>query len=178
MQVGTLNHSHPLVKLHVGPWHQAKPGMPPPKIVVKQVKVIWVHLKRKGFPGGSDGIESACSTGDQGSIPGSGRSPGGGHGSPLQYSCLENPMDRGTWWATVHGVSQSQTRLKRLGSKQQQVSRIIPLPTAAFGGRQRLDKLELGEVEKPKPTHTKRKAEKGLNLKSVGPPSPSSSLPL
>ena len=109
VQVGTLNHSHPLVKLHVGPWHQAKPGMPPPKIVVKQVKVIWVHLKRKGFPGGSDGIESACSTGDQGSIPGSGRSPGGGHGSPLQYSCLENPMDRGTWWATVHGVSQSQT---------------------------------------------------------------------
>ena len=48
-----------------------------------------------------------------GSIPGSGRSPGGGHGSPLQYSCLENPMDRGAWWVTVHAVTKSQTRLKR-----------------------------------------------------------------
>ena len=46
---------------------------------------------------------------DEGSIPGSGRSPGGGNGNPLQYSCLENPMDRGAWWATVHGVSKSQT---------------------------------------------------------------------
>ena len=46
---------------------------------------------------------------DMGSIPGSGRSPGGGHGNPLQYSCLENPMDRGPWWATVHRVSKSQT---------------------------------------------------------------------
>ena len=50
---------------------------------------------------------------DAGSIPGSGRSPEGGHGNPLQYSCLENPTDRGSWWATVHGVTQSQTRLKR-----------------------------------------------------------------
>ena len=49
--------------------------------------------------------------GDLGLIPGSGRSPGGGHGNPLQYSCLENPVDRGAWWATVHGVAQSQTRL-------------------------------------------------------------------
>ena len=47
---------------------------------------------------------------DEGSIPGSGRSPGGGHGNPLQYSCLENPMDRGAWWATVHGVSKNCTR--------------------------------------------------------------------
>ena len=46
---------------------------------------------------------------DVGSIPGSGRSPGGGHGNPLQYSCLENPMDRGAWWATVHGVAESDT---------------------------------------------------------------------
>ena len=45
-------------------------------------------------------------------IPRSGRSPGGGHGNPLQYSCLENPMDRGAWWATVHSVTKSQTRLK------------------------------------------------------------------
>ena len=55
--------------------------------------------------GGSDGKESACSAGDQGSIPGSGRSPGEGNGNPLQYSCLENPMDRGAWWALVHGVT-------------------------------------------------------------------------
>ena len=46
---------------------------------------------------------------DTGSIPGSGRSPGGGHGNPLQYSCLENPMNRGAWWATVHRVTKSQT---------------------------------------------------------------------
>ena len=58
-----------------------------------------------GFPGGSDGKESACDAGDPSSIPGSGRSPGEGNGSPLQYSCLENPMDRGDWWATVRGVA-------------------------------------------------------------------------
>ena len=51
---------------------------------------------------------------DAGLIPGSGRSPGGGHGNPLQYSCLENPMDREAWWATVHRVTKSWTRLKRL----------------------------------------------------------------
>ena len=50
-----------------------------------------------------------------GSIPGSGRSRGGGHGNPLQYSCLENPMDRGAWWATVHRVEKNRTRLKQLG---------------------------------------------------------------
>ena len=55
--------------------------------------------------GGSEGKESACSAVDQGSIPGSGRSPGEGNGNPLQYSCLENPMDRGAWWAMVHGVT-------------------------------------------------------------------------
>ena len=49
-----------------------------------------------------------------GSIPGSGRSPGGGHGNPLQYSCLDNPMDRGAWWATVHRIAKSQTQLKGL----------------------------------------------------------------
>ena len=53
---------------------------------------------------------------DMGSIPGWGRSLGGGHGNPLQYSCLENPMDSGAWWATVHGVTKSQTRLKRLST--------------------------------------------------------------
>ena len=62
-----------------------------------------------GFPGGSDGKESACNAGDPGSIPGLRRSSGEGNGNPLQYSCLENPMDRGAWWATVHGVAKSQT---------------------------------------------------------------------
>ena len=52
-----------------------------------------------------------ANAGDSGSIPGSGRSLGGGNGNPLQYSCLGNPMDRGTWWATVHGVIKSRTRL-------------------------------------------------------------------
>ena len=54
-----------------------------------------------GFPGGSDSKESTCSAGDLGSIPGLGRSPGGGHGNPFQYSCLENPMDRAAWRATL-----------------------------------------------------------------------------
>ena len=65
----------------------------------------------QGFPSSSDGKESACNTGDLGLIPGLGRSPGGGHGNPLQCSCLENPMDRGAWRATVHGVTESQTQL-------------------------------------------------------------------
>ena len=67
-----------------------------------------------GFSGGSDGKESACNAGDLGSTPGSGRSPEEGHGNPLQYSCLENPTDRGAWQATVQGISKSQTLLKRL----------------------------------------------------------------
>ena len=62
-----------------------------------------------GFPGGSEVKASACNVGDLGSIPGSGRSPGEGNGNPLQYSCLENPMDGGAWWATVHGVAESDT---------------------------------------------------------------------
>ena len=62
-----------------------------------------------GFPGGSDGKETACYVGDPASITGSGRSPGEGNGYPLQYSCLANPMDRGVWWAIVHGVPKSQT---------------------------------------------------------------------
>ena len=64
-----------------------------------------------GFPGDSDGKESACKARDMDSIPGLGRSPGEGNGYPLQYSCLENPMDRGAWWATVHGITQSWTWL-------------------------------------------------------------------
>ena len=62
-------------------------------------------LEILGFPGGSDGKESACNAGDLSLIPGLGRSPGEGHGNPLQCSCLENPIDRGAWQATVHGVA-------------------------------------------------------------------------
>ena len=62
-----------------------------------------------GFPGGSDGKESACNVGDPGLIPGSGRSFGEGNGNPLQYPCLETPMDGGAWYATVHGVAKSWT---------------------------------------------------------------------
>ena len=64
-----------------------------------------------GFPGGSEVKASACSAGDLGSIPASGRFPWEGNGNPLQYSCLENPMDGGAWWATVHRVSKSRTPL-------------------------------------------------------------------
>ena len=64
-----------------------------------------------GFSGGSEVKVSASNAGDLGLIPGLGRSPGEGNGNPAQYSCLENPIDRGAWWATVHGVAKSQTRL-------------------------------------------------------------------
>ena len=63
------------------------------------------------FPGGSDGKESACNARDLGSFPGLGRPPGEGNGNLLQYSCLENSMDRGAWWATVHGVMKYGTQL-------------------------------------------------------------------
>ena len=64
-----------------------------------------------GFPAGLGGKEFTCNAGDLGLIPGSGRSPGAWNGNPLQSSCLENPMDRGTWWAIVHGVTKNQTQL-------------------------------------------------------------------
>ena len=69
-----------------------------------------------GFPCGSDGKESACNAGNLGSISGLGRSPGGGNGNPLQYSCLKNPMDREAWWATVHSVAKSWTQLNDLST--------------------------------------------------------------
>ena len=65
----------------------------------------------KGFSGSSDGKESSCNVGDLGLIPGLGRSPGEGNGNPLQYSCLENPMEGGTWQAIVYGVTKSRTQL-------------------------------------------------------------------
>ena len=75
------------------------------------LKVNIISCVQVSFPGGSDGKESACNTGDLSPIPGSGRSPGEGHGNPLLYSCLGNPMDRGASGATVHGVSKSWTQL-------------------------------------------------------------------
>ena len=66
-----------------------------------------------GFPGGSEGKESTCNAGDPGSVPGSGRPPGEGNGYPLLYSCLENPMYREAWLATVYGVTKSRTRLSK-----------------------------------------------------------------
>ena len=70
---------------------------------------VQTHRIHKGFPGGSDGEESACHAGDPDSIPGLGRSPGEGNGNPLQYSRLENSMDRGAWWATAYRVAKSLT---------------------------------------------------------------------
>ena len=72
-----------------------------------------------GFPGSSDGKASAYNAGDLGSIPGSGRSPGERNGNPLQYSCLENPMDQGACWATVHRVTKSRTQLSEFTSLHQ-----------------------------------------------------------
>ena len=69
------------------------------------LRKLTVTRIKEGFPGGSEGKESACNTGDLGSIPGSGRSPGEGKENPFQYSCLENPMDRGAWRAIVHGFA-------------------------------------------------------------------------
>ena len=63
-----------------------------------------------GLPQWLRGKQSTFNAGDTGSVPGLERSPGEGNGNPLQYSCLENPMDRGAWWATVHGVAKSRTR--------------------------------------------------------------------
>jgi len=74
----------------------------------------------RGFPAGDSGKNPAASVGnirDSDSTPGLGRSPGEGHGNPLQYSCLENPMDRGAWWATVHGITKSQTQLKQFSTQ-------------------------------------------------------------
>ena len=69
-----------------------------------------------GFPGGSVVKNLSADAGDAGSIPGLARSPGEGNGSPLHYSCPENSMDRGAWWAAVHGVTKSQIRLNEFHS--------------------------------------------------------------
>ena len=78
-------------------------GTRPPSTHTKEHKGTWMH-----FPGGSDGKEFTCNAGDPGSISGSGRFPREGNGYPLQYSCLENPVDKGAWSAIVHGIEKSQ----------------------------------------------------------------------
>ena len=87
-------------------------------VSTKDIK-LGVFKQKYRLPRWLGGKESAChaeDTGDVGLIRGSGRFPGGGRGNPLQYSCLENSMDRGAWWATVHGVAKSRTRLNRLST--------------------------------------------------------------
>ena len=79
-----------------------------------QKKIEWLYSRKAlkiEFSGGSDGKESACNAGDPGSMLGSKRSPGEGYDNPFQYSCLEDSMDRGAWWATVYGVTKSRAGL-------------------------------------------------------------------
>ena len=76
-------------------------------VLISEIKKCTELPPLLGFPAGSDGKKYDCNVGDRGSISGSGRSPGEGNGNPLQYFCLENPMDRGSWWATVFGLTES-----------------------------------------------------------------------
>jgi len=95
----------------------------------KQTKMLEFGAEKGLLLGGLDGKASAYNLGDLGLIPGSGRSPGEGNGNPLQYSCLENPMDTGAWQATVHGVEESRTRLSdftRLHYARKQVIYVPP----------------------------------------------------
>ena len=78
----------------------------------RETQIRYEFLVTMGFPGVSDSKESACNVGDLGLSPGLGRSPGGGHGNPLQYFGLENSMDRGAWLATVPGIAKSRTQLR------------------------------------------------------------------
>ena len=100
-----MNHScFSLFLLHLSPISRTK--------LPTQENIELLELTRAWLPGGSVNKEITCSAGDLGSIPGSGRYPGEGNDNPLQYSCLENSMDREAWWAVaVHGVIKSQTRL-------------------------------------------------------------------
>ena len=98
---------------HTGVTEHVNDGQSPCVPVFSQLPLrdgTWL-LETEGLPCGSAGKEPARCGGDPGSIPGLGRSLGEGNGSPLQYFCLENPMDRGDWWATVHGVAKSRTQL-------------------------------------------------------------------
>ena len=80
-----------------------------------------------GFPGVSDDREFACSTGDLGSIPGLGRSPGEGNGNPLRYFCLKNPLDRGAWQATVHNVHKESDTTEEQNAPTHSVQSLSPV---------------------------------------------------
>ena len=104
--------------LELGEFNIVKMAMPPKAIY--RFNAVHIKISMRFFTeleqiraslGGSDGKESAHDAGDLGSVPGSGRSPGEGNGYALQYSCLENSMDRGAWWTTVNGIAKSRTRL-------------------------------------------------------------------
>ena len=77
--------------------------------IIRYMLILYINMIYHISFGDSDGKESACNMGDMSSIPGSGRSPREGNGNLLQYSCLENSMDRGAWWTTVHGITESWT---------------------------------------------------------------------
>ena len=94
--------------------------------IIEKAREFQKNIYFIGFPGSLDGKASAYNVGDLGLIPGSGRSPGEGNGNPLQYSCLENPMDQGSWWATVHGVTESQTRLSDFSSSSTSLTTLKP----------------------------------------------------
>ena len=100
-----------------------------PKLI-SQIYLL-AHYIPLYFPGGSDGKASAYNAGDQGSIPGLGRSSGEGNGNPLQYPHLENPTDRGAWQDTVHGIAQSWTQMKRLNTHTHSFlnTRKVPFPS-------------------------------------------------
>ena len=96
-----LNFLHWQYHVSLMTFDRCKPGS-------TKVPFLYIYL---AFPGSSHGKESDCNAGDPGLITGLEGSPGKGNGNLLQYSCLENSMDRGAWWATVHGVTKSRTRL-------------------------------------------------------------------
>ena len=90
--------------------HKLESRLPGEISITSDMQMIFAYIIQvAAFPGGSDGKASACEAGDRGSIARLGRSPGEENGHPLQYSCLENPMDGGASWATVHGVTKSRT---------------------------------------------------------------------
>ena len=105
-----LHDSFGLIQVINLPPEKGLPWLNLPPIILPAFITQILH-QLKDFPGGSDGKASAYNVGLPDSIPGLGRSPGEGNGNPLQYSCLENPMDRGAWWATVHAVTKSRTRM-------------------------------------------------------------------
>ena len=106
------------------PWNRDKPSL---SMTRRFQRTSQVALVVNSLPANARIIR------DAGLIPELGRSPGGGDGNPLQYSYLENPMDRGTWWDTVHGVTKSQTRLKRLGLHRFHEHRKISYVTKFWG---------------------------------------------